>query len=1153
MMQLIIPGRLGVRTDAGGHAMISLKDWKAGFLKTRELQIANSEPLFTYRVSGEEFQALEECLRYWLGKWLKMLPFDDLAEKLVDFPGLFVLYAAEWWKRRYDGTGWSWEPILDALGVDAEQWTQQQRSSCVVQGLKQWGLQPQDRRGLRYLGSIAFNGGLPLRLLAESRGNIGQLLSQILKLAKTGSSPQANLVGWIESQNTELPRAYRKREIYVLLAEVISTVIGIQQDHQLHAGENVVAVLDQKDPHWRNRFPLPVEDEHARGLIEQLIRDVVSVPTARSSGSLSVERFLESSDGGFWQLRSDVLVPERIDLSALQQLFNLDGPAIPSLATLYWQAGTVSELLGLRKLAGHDRFSMGRRPLTTLDLCAMTEQTIELLTATGSIARTSLPRGAALDEDLPWVFAVDGSSARFIRQGSGAISTVQALVSVSESWQTQADAEACCEHAGWMLQPERSVYRITGRVRFLSPDGESFAVRTQKLDAQDDLLEWSGQRVWQVFDTPVLAFRGQPNLFRRKPGGEPLSNHAEKVSWTVWGGALGATFLVGPIEARWLQQGETRWRSRMVILSPDARETLVPGDSPQKGSIKLHHWGVSSIVCLTPGLDISIELAADVVCIRLAVSDPHAQIPERVQMQIRWPHTTQTAQISLPFPAVGAVVFDAASLALQSKTVLLPSQMTGSRLCLNFGNQQQARLIFELTQVSLEQRISVPSVDIRSTAGHHQVELRLMDYRSLVEELFGSVDSPDTQVRLTVTLGTFSYRLFFSRHAGELQCDEHLGFVGLDEEQRRTTTLELFDTATLHALKLDEPELEPICLNPVRSQGVALGDWHFSPESRAPGPWLIYPAADCSLNFRPQLWPVAGPIQHDSMGIREALSTEDVTLRLHRLDQAIEQLVADFTSPDWVTVEQLVAHLQHLPLATLDLWRRFARSGLGMAALSLRMSAVVTPAFVSRFATELPFMWELVAYEDWLTAMQGVEQQAEAWYGEAGRTPLNDHLNQQREYWASHSPAICFLLDASYSAVMQKATRETKMARHPQTDLIAKQTLFEAENSLLQLLLREHADHEWPDTLSSRFSPTCEEQGAKKFLCGQFNSDDKNSTVNLPILLAYQAATNKTSNWLANIDDIRHLRSYRAFDPQWFAEAYHWTLARCLSTGTLTW
>src|SRR5437870_1700535 len=112
-------------TGPGGLKLPSqspLRQWKTTFLRSRGLEGTTGMPLYSYRASREEFEELEGLLSERLGQYLKVYSLGDIAQLVDCFPSLFVLYAAEWWRRRYDGTGWSWEPIVDSLGAPADGW-----------------------------------------------------------------------------------------------------------------------------------------------------------------------------------------------------------------------------------------------------------------------------------------------------------------------------------------------------------------------------------------------------------------------------------------------------------------------------------------------------------------------------------------------------------------------------------------------------------------------------------------------------------------------------------------------------------------------------------------------------------------------------------------------------------------------------------------------------------------------------------------------------------------------------------------------------------------------------------------------------------------------------------------------------------------------
>ena len=82
-------------------------------------------------------------------------------------------------------------------------------------------------------------------------------------------------------------------------------------------------------------------------------------------------------------------------------------------------------------------------------------------------------------------------------------------------------------------------------------------------------------------------------------------------------------------------------------------------------------------------------------------------------------------------------------------------------------------------------------------------------------------------------------------------------------------------------------------------------------------------------------------------------------------------MAVDFFHEGWDEVEQWGEKLGHLSLTTFDLWRIFARSSSGMAALAFRLSHLPWE-FVRKFPIELPFCWEAVTYQDWKQAIENL-------------------------------------------------------------------------------------------------------------------------------------------------------------------------------------
>lgn len=353
--------------------------WRRHLLSHRQLVQPDGRKLYQYRLTESEFDALEKLLRN-----LPQLELSQIS-RIKGFSDLFVLYAAEWWRRRFDGSHWSWDPILRDIGAEPEEWSALQRSECVRLGLQEWCLTPREHGGLRFLGTVAVQAGLPLRLLAQARGNIGQLLRQVLKHASSSSVTHVDLLTWVESLRGNLPKSYRQPAVYTLLADVAWIVLRLKEEAELTSSADAILKLDQKVNGWRERFPLPIEDAHAQGLIEQLVRDVASVRTERHTTSIQVERQLVADENGAWSLQSSVSLLGSIQASQLVTLFSMAVEDLPRTGELNLNADDHRLVTSIRRMAGHDSYRIERKPWWYAGVVTTHEHVLHLCAPDGRI------------------------------------------------------------------------------------------------------------------------------------------------------------------------------------------------------------------------------------------------------------------------------------------------------------------------------------------------------------------------------------------------------------------------------------------------------------------------------------------------------------------------------------------------------------------------------------------------------------------------------------------------------------------------------------------------------------------------------------------------------------------------------------------------
>ena len=915
-------------------------------------------------------------------------------------------------------------------------------------------------------------------------------------------------------------------------------MLGLKQEAGLTTSTDAVSILDRKIPPWRDRFPLPVEDEHAQGMIEQLIRDAVSVRIEKQTAVLPVDRLLDETADKEWELRSSLTLPDVISYDQLASLFSIDVSELPRRAELSLRTGSAELTIGMRSLAGQQKFRLERKPLGFSDESATEEHLLRMASPDGRVWTVSAKRGDELDSDLPWVFVQRDSRMLLVRQGSGGVATQQALVAIPEGWELEHDGDSQISAMGSLCGLGRRIVEVRGVLRAYDGNGLAFKLRTGRADANDETYVWGGNRYWLDFLSPNLAFRGLPVLYC--VGEDDVRKKVEGLGASVIDGSAISRPLPGPLYLRYPASGDVQYRSRVLVLPESASVELSPINAVS-GSIRFSKWDVAHVGITTAGIEQKLELADGDAILDVAVRE-HQHVPDLIELEACWLHSKVPVRFRLPFPARGVRVFDGEGRTLDDNSLLAVQQLQGVRILVSGGS----------TNCRAEMEILDPAgrrtrkFSLCTLPGSLSMEIRLQDYLPDIQQLFSASDLPDAGIRIRISVqGTLMFTLLLARYSATLERDGDT--IRLDAEGFRRQRIQDLEQLPVLAVRLESPGDEAISLEPCVSEGVATGGWLFSPQLRSPGSWLIYPAAESKLPFRPTLWFVDGEVSKDE-GLSSAFSIDDQKMREQRIDEIIETLASDFRNEDWGKVEQLAGQTGHLPLPTLDIWRRLAHSPRGMAALALRFSSLKSE-FITRFSQELPFAWEAIAFSDWQVAMRQLEAQCVDLFGEQdGQSVLRPHLSGRIQLLTSRNGSLAFLLGIAAAKWLPDTEKDVTGLKNVGQG--ARQILFEGEDSKLMALRRLHAEDEWPGDLSSVWSSidldprveSCLHTGAESF---------RTWVINIPILLAAQAVTGQTIEWFQHAERIHALRNYQAFDEDWFEDAYNWTIAHCFTDGLI--
>ena len=225
-------------------------------LNNRTPSQIDQRPLHAYRISEKDHAELEVEVR----QKLIRNQFHFAAKS-------FVLWAAERYRKEYDGGALSWDFLTEPLGISLEQ---DKLRDLTREGLRQLG-RPLKRRegGTQYLRTIAAEGGIPVKLLSSSSGYSAALIGLVSDISRLGlGCPREVAISFAGRRSLRLPKGYQTlefRELFVDFAfDIMELRAGAPEGLLSH---EVETWLDQFKADWRDGLSLRLDGDAARSLL----------------------------------------------------------------------------------------------------------------------------------------------------------------------------------------------------------------------------------------------------------------------------------------------------------------------------------------------------------------------------------------------------------------------------------------------------------------------------------------------------------------------------------------------------------------------------------------------------------------------------------------------------------------------------------------------------------------------------------------------------------------------------------------------------------------------------------------------------------------------------------------------------------------------
>jgi hypothetical protein len=547
----------------------------------------SSVPLYRYKLAPGTFERIEKKL-------------SSSLQSEVQHPALapaFVLWAADWFRRSYQGGKPKWDDIGAALKVDLS-WSEWTR--IADRGFALWEIAPLIRasdESNQRLANLARQGGFPAAAIASGAGWPRKFLERVVgELLGSDEQDIGSAVVTCERNEYLLPPIWRSQEMYAICGELALKIVELRAfaDKEVPADDRPYSArLDQADEDWRDVLPMTLD-----GAAAALIDTLLEAKKLSGSGSIRITRLMTRHEDGWrecldfhldgrWDDKDEILSPDAYSRIFLQPADGL--------------ADRVSGRLAYLEHEDRNRWIV--RPMRSEGAIAFPFElpvTAEFHSRGDRLTRSFvLPGGKSVGDGLR-VFerrGAEGQNASFalIGQGSGGYRAERVFIDAPQDWSLRGKDEATeIEIEDFTFAQGRCVYQCAGAIIAQKRNGDRFLIRTgQSADRKDRL---------SVIANSVSGLQ--------TPNGEPLYRHplyamvSEGVSsrvaargevrWRIAGGRdwLDDLDTAGPglCEFAWLDSSTGHVRDRLTALVLPVGFELAQKNNGTFAEIELNGW-----------------------------------------------------------------------------------------------------------------------------------------------------------------------------------------------------------------------------------------------------------------------------------------------------------------------------------------------------------------------------------------------------------------------------------------------------------------------------------------------------------------------------------------------------------------------------------
>lgn len=1077
------------------------QEWINNFLLARKLSSVTGKALYSYKMKEHEFASLAELLKanlYQTTKW----------------DACFVLYAVEWWRRKYSGGYWSWSPILDSINQGTKV-PVQVRNDIVEKGILFWKRNIfQSESGREFLGTVIVESGIPLNVLQDNH-YLADIISETYMELGEISTIEYEYFDLVKSIaiKRRLPETLKQAGFIQVILETVQKLVVLNNRFDLRKEKSPVSFLDNQYAGWREDFPIRIDDNDvAKKFLDDLLSGFSKI---EKPVVYAVQRYFElEQKHEKWQLGHYLSITSGFHSYTSLGISVDEYNQLARKVEIFVEIKEAEQRIGFAfkarrndedgfQIDGLDRYRL-KEDYNHFSLVFSDSKSGERLVL-------KLPQNT-IYSDEPLIFHQVDSRWRLKTTGSATLSNHTHLIIVSEQCRV-----TCNEFKQiGQLPDSKNIIEINSDCQIQDNDN-FYKIRFSNNDVNYRYEFYPSDYTESIpFNTTKneIVFSGIPKVYRLSEEVNQFSrtritSGLEYFDGKSWKRLADNDDLVGTLKIRMIGKEQETVFCRTISVLP-------------KG-VK---FGISKReVTIANASDLLLKVASSIPseCINdgsnkrlLFHDDSNTRIPESFKLTIQRDKYLDGVELTIPYPVSELYFYDASGRMIDNRQSYFLHKLHGIRLAIpNSSTFARNQLQLRLVDLSMNDTVQI-SRPIKKDLSGTQSHISLISFQNQISALFSLTENIDAKVEISCQQKTIEIRKFGSKPK----------IIETNTVRIKAIGDEAYD---VRAFRLDLPFTKDAVYD---LKKINNGNYELPQEN---GVWIIYPGTNSSEPFRPVVFKVGNPVTENMLAINEVhqVSVLSRELRLKALNDLLDKICLNYEHPDWKRLDELYIETKHLPLATNDIWIAIIHNELALTALVFMMRQEV----IKQLADEFSIIWHRISIEKWILS-----------------------FNQYKKYVMDRYPAQADLL-IEYSLGKIENMLELAAVRW-----ILEGNSQPISYDLLKTLIHKelngeegspgvrgrHQQERWPDLLHDKLVPLFTDLPQEfRHLLPQSIPHHQQSVIYLPFILAI--ASNANQFQFPELTPIERLRVIEVieFDENWFKVLYDFIKGYSWSQFTL--